>query len=184
MRAASFVTLLLAFAASSPAASAFVSDVPPKIFPTHQTHQTHHELGLSKLNAQNNQSQSHHSLSSSWLSSTIAAAPIISAATIFAFTVASYPSPSTAAGDITKGSQIFTSTCAGCHAGGNNFIKEKKTLKKDALEKFVGLDETTITEFFKKSFVHQNQAGGAKMSDEDIADVISYVVTQAVDDKW
>eukprot|EP00984_Skeletonema_dohrnii_P009744 scaffold3751_cov86-Skeletonema_dohrnii-CCMP3373.AAC.1 len=104
-----FVTFLLAFAASS--ASAFVTIIPPKIITTHQTH---HQPRFSKLNAQNNnQSQSHHD-SSSWLPSTIktAAAPIISAATIFAFTIASYPSPATA-GDITKGSQIFTSTCAG-----------------------------------------------------------------------
>jgi cytochrome c6 len=176
-----FVKLLLGFAASSAVASAFVTVVPPKIITTHQTH--HQPESSTKLAAQN---QSHFHQLSSWLSSpTIAAAPIISAATIFALTVVtSYPSPATAAGDVTKGSQIFTSTCAGCHAGGNNFIKEKKTLKKDALEKYVGLEETKITEFFKKSFVHQNQAGGGKMSEEDVADVISYVITQAVDDKW
>ena len=176
-----FVTFLLAFAASS--ASAFVTVIPPKIITTHQIH---HQPRFSKLNAQNNNQSQSHQDSSSWLPSTIitaAVAPIISAATIFAFTVASYPSPATA-GDITKGSQIFTSTCAGCHAGGNNFLKEKKTLKKEALEKYVGLDETKIAEFFKKSFVHQNQAGGGKMSEEDVADVISYVVTQAVNDKW
>uniref|UniRef100_A0A7S2KKB1 Cytochrome c domain-containing protein n=1 Tax=Skeletonema marinoi TaxID=267567 RepID=A0A7S2KKB1_9STRA len=176
-----FVTFLLAFAASS--ASAFVTVIPPKIITTHQIH---HQPRFSKLNAQNNNQSRSHQDSSSWLPSTIitaAAAPIISAATIFAFTVASYPSPATA-GDITKGSQIFTSTCAGCHAGGNNFLKEKKTLKKEALDKYVGLDETKIAEFFKKSFVHQNQAGGGKMSEEDVADVISYVVTQAVNDKW
>jgi cytochrome c6 len=173
-----FVILAFVVSSSSAVASAFVTVTPPKILTTHQTH---HKPESPTLAAQN-QSQSHYS-SSSWLSPIIAAAPIISAATIFALTVASYPSPATA-GDITKGSQIFKSTCAGCHAGGNNFIKEKKTLKKDALEKFVGLDETKITEFFKKSFVHQNQAGGGKMSDEDVADVISYVITQAVDDKW
>ena len=171
-----FVTLFLAFAASS--ASAFVTIVPPKIIATHQTQ---HEQRLSKLDAQRNESS--HSHKDSWLSLTTTAAPIISAAAIFAFTVASYPSPATA-GDVTKGSQIFTSTCAGCHAGGNNFIKEKKTLKKEALEKHVGLDETKIAEFFKKSFVHQNQAGGGKMSEEDVADVISYVVSQAVNDSW
>ena len=57
-------------------------------------------------------------------------------------------------------------------------------MKKEALDKYVGLDEIKIAEFFKKSFVHQNQAGGGKMSEEDVADVISYVVTQAVNDKW
>ena len=123
------------------------------------------------------------SLSSRTTSSFSSAATVL----IFALTIAtatlSYPSP-VIAGDITKGSQIFTSTCAGCHAGGNNFIKEKKTLKKDALEKFVGLDETKMTEFFKKSFVHKGPAGGGTMSDEAIADVMSYVFSQAVNDKW
>lgn len=57
-------------------------------------------------------------------------------------------------------------------------------MKKDALEKFVGLDEIKMTEFFKNSFVHKGPAGGGKMSDEEIADVISYVFSQAVDDKW
>ena len=37
-----------------------------------------------------------------------------------------------------------------------------KTLKKEALEKYVGLDEAKIGEFFEKSFIHQNQAGGGK----------------------
>ena len=64
------------------------------------------------------------------------------------------------------------------NAGGNNFIKENKTLKKEALEKNVGLDETKIGEFFKKSFVHQNQAGGGKMSEEEVAAVISYVASR------
>ncbi|KAL7449843.1 hypothetical protein ACHAWC_001856 [Mediolabrus comicus] len=113
---------------------------------------------------------------------------LIFALTIATATLSSYPSPVIAAGagggDITKGSQIFTSTCAGCHAGGNNFIKEKKTLKKDALEKFVGLDEIKMTDFFKNSFVHKGPAGGGKMSDDEIADVMSYVLSQAVDDKW
>jgi cytochrome c553 len=123
-----FVKLLLGFAASSAVASAFVTVVPPKIITTHQTH--HQPESSTKLAAQN---QSHFHQLSSWLSSpTIAAAPIISAATIFALTVVtSYPSPATAAGDVTKGSQIFTSTCAGCHAGGNNFIKENGIFQKE-----------------------------------------------------
>ena len=156
-------------------------------------HQLRQSTSASILFAQNNQSSSRDTQDTSSFSSSTAkaaVAPIVSAAAIFALTAATatlsfYPSPAAAtAGDIAKGSQIFTSTCAGCHAGGNNFVKEKKTLKKDALDKFVGLDEAKITEFFKKSFVHQGPVGGSKMSDEEIANVISYVVSQAIDDKW
>lgn len=158
------------------AAGAFVS--PPKT----TTASTTTTAKLSKLHAAKSNQPS---LSSSpWQVSSSATAPIITAAAI-ALAVGFASSPATAVtGDITKGSRIFTSTCAGCHAGGNNFVKENKTLKKDALERFVGLDEAKITEFFKKSFVHQIQVGGGKLSEEDVADVISYVVSQAVDEKW
>ena len=45
----------------------------------------------------------------------LAAAPLTIAAFIFSFA----PQPSLAVeGDITKGSQIFESSCAGCHRGG------------------------------------------------------------------
>ena len=60
-----------------------------------------------------------------------------------------------AEGDITRGKEIFEGTCRGCHMGGNNFIKEKKTLKKDALEQFVGLDQENIEAFFRSSLVHK-----------------------------
>lgn len=38
--------------------------------------------------------------------------------------------------DAANGAKLFNATCAACHTGGNNVILAKKTLKKDALEKY------------------------------------------------
>jgi len=62
-------------------------------------------------------------------------------------------------------------------------VKEKKTLQKDALEKFVGLDEEKVEAFFKGSFVHKIQVAG-NMSDQEITDVVTYAVDQAKFEKW
>ena len=59
-----------------------------------------------------------------------------------------------------------------------------KTLQKDALEKFVGLDEEKVETFFKGSFVHKVIVGDKKLSDEDITDVVTFVVDQATNEKW
>ena len=196
---ASFLTLIIltlpfTVFASSSTSVAFITAaaVPPKKNKKQNaTHHHHHQVtvSLNLFSTKNNHQSTFlpdemSSLSSRTTSSFSSAATVlIFALTIATATLSSYPSP-VIAGDITKGSQIFTPTCAGCHAGGNNFIKEKKTLKKDALEKFVGLDETKMTDFFKNSFVHKGPAGGGTMSDEVIADVMSYVLSQAVNDKW
>mmetsp|Transcript_8986 Transcript_8986/g.20271 ORF Transcript_8986/g.20271 Transcript_8986/m.20271 type:complete len:157 (+) Transcript_8986:158-628(+) len=108
----------------------------------------------------------------------LAAAPIAITALIFSFS----PPAIASEGDITKGKEIFTSTCAGCHAGGQNFIKEKKTLQKEALEKYVGLDNEKVEAFFKGSLRHK-VIGGA-FDDQEITDVVTYVVDQAINDKW
>ena len=39
------------------------------------------------------------------------------------------------AADAAKGEAIFTSNCAGCHAGGKNFMSPHKSLSKEDLEK-------------------------------------------------
>lgn len=85
-------------------------------------------------------------------------------------------------GDIAKGKEVFTSTCAGCHAGGQNFVNENKTLQKEALEKFVGLDEDKVEAFFKGSFRHK--VVGGQLADQDITDVVTYVVDQAKNENW
>lgn len=97
-----------------------------------------------------------------------------------AFSVSPLPSN---AGDVASGQQVFTSTCAGCHAGGQNLVSEKKTLQKDAIEKYVGaVDEETVLKFWKGSFVHK--VVGGKLSEVEVQDAVAYVVDQASGDKW
>jgi cytochrome c6 len=98
-----------------------------------------------------------------------------------AFAFAAIPH-TTNAGDITKGSEVFTANCIGCHRGGQNFVKEQKTLQRDALEEYVGLDEVKVTKFLKDSFVHK--VVGGKLTEDEVGDVVSYVVDQAKGEKW
>jgi cytochrome c6 len=94
--------------------------------------------------------------------------------------------------NVARGSEIFTGNCAGCHAGGMNFIKEKKNLKKDALERFVSpsLDGDEVKDWVMKSGQHQRliflkaPSGNGKLADADFADVTAFIVDQAVGDKW
>ena len=65
-------------------------------------------------------------------------------------------SPVHAEVDIAKGSEIFTGNCAGCHAGGMNFVKPNKDLKKETLQKFISasLDKDEVKEWVMKSGQH------------------------------
>lgn len=38
--------------------------------------------------------------------------------------------------DAAAGAKVFSANCAACHAGGGNVVVAKKTLKKEALEKY------------------------------------------------
>jgi hypothetical protein len=76
-----------------------------------------------------------------------------------------------------------------CHAGGQNFVNEKRTLKKDALETFVGgFDEEMIRSFVKESSRHQSQAyfraPGGTLSEVDFDDAAAYVSQTASADAW
>jgi len=104
------------------------------------------------------------------------------------------PLPATAAAEINvaRGSEIFTGNCAGCHAGGMNFIKEKKNLKQEALAKFVSpsLDRDEVKDWVMKSGQHQRlvflkaPSANGKLTDADFADVTAFIVDQAAGDKW
>ena len=94
--------------------------------------------------------------------------------------------------DIERGSVLFTGNCAGCHAGGMNFVKEKKTLQKDALVKYVSadLDQPAVMHWVMNSGQHSRNvyfkapSGNGKLMEQDWADVTTFVVDQALNDKW
>ena len=89
------------------------------------------------------------------------------------------------AGDIESGATIFAGNCAACHAGGNNVIAAEKTLRKDALDKYLagGRKESSVVTQVTNG-KNAMPAFGGRLSDEEIGDVAAYVIDQANGDKW
>jgi cytochrome c6 len=81
------------------------------------------------------------------------------------------------AGDAEAGEKIFNANCAACHAGGQNTVVADHTLEKAAIEKY-------LTGGFKESAVvtqvtngkNAMPAFGGRLSDDDIANVATYVI--------
>lgn len=82
------------------------------------------------------------------------------------------------AADIQAGEQIFSANCAACHSGGNNAIMPDKTLKKDALEENGMNNISAITKQVTQG-KNAMPAFGGRLTDEDIDNVATYVLTQA-----
>ena len=84
------------------------------------------------------------------------------------------------AGDADAGEKIFNANCAACHAGGQNSVVPDHTLEKSAIEKF-------LTGGFKESSVVTQvtngkgamPAFGGRLSDDDIANVATYVISKS-----
>ncbi|MCT7961531.1 c-type cytochrome [Laspinema sp. D1] len=86
--------------------------------------------------------------------------------------------PPAFAGDAANGAKIFSANCAACHAGGNNVIMANKTLKKDALDQYAMNSIDAITTQVKNG-KNAMPAFGGRLSDDQIADVATYVLEQA-----
>jgi cytochrome c6 len=86
--------------------------------------------------------------------------------------------------DVAHGATLFTANCAGCHGGGQNFMSDKKTLQKDALEKYLSTDAAKIQEFVQKGMPHKFLPMSKSFSDTDFSDVAAYVSDQALGEKW
>ena len=81
------------------------------------------------------------------------------------------------AGDVAAGEQVFNANCAACHAGGQNVIMPEKTLEKAALEQYLagGRNEKAVAMQVTNG-KNAMPAFGGRLSDEDIANVASYVI--------
>lgn len=82
------------------------------------------------------------------------------------------------AADLAAGEQVFSANCTACHAGGNNAIMPQKTLKKEALEENEMNSVAAITMQVKNG-KNAMPAFGGRLSDEDIDNVASYVLSQS-----
>ena len=106
-------------------------------------------------------------------------------------TVTIFPKVATAA-SIEKGEVLFTQNCASCHRNGENVMNAKRDLKKETLLSYFGLsgslDEDQIVGWIEKSGQHKRlffpDVPDGKLSREDYASVISFIVDQAKNDKW
>ena len=89
------------------------------------------------------------------------------------------------AGDVDAGAQVFATNCAACHAGGNNVIRPEMTLKREALEAYLsgGLKENSVVNQVVNGR-NAMPAFGGRLEDQEIENVASYVIDQAVGGKW
>ncbi|WP_041565403.1 cytochrome c6 PetJ [Nostoc punctiforme] len=90
-------------------------------------------------------------------------------------------SPALAA-ETSNGAKIFEANCASCHIGGGNILISQKTLKKEALSKYLENYNSDSIE----AIIHQVQNGKnampafkGKLSAEEILDVAAYVFQNA-----
>ncbi|MEJ6480490.1 c-type cytochrome [Nostoc punctiforme UO1] len=90
-------------------------------------------------------------------------------------------SPALAA-ETSNGAKTFEANCASCHIGGGNILISQKTLKKEALSKYLeNYDSDSI-----EAIIHQVQNGKnampafkEKLSAEEILEVAAYVFQNA-----
>ncbi|MCC5642284.1 c-type cytochrome [Nostoc sp. CHAB 5824] len=90
-------------------------------------------------------------------------------------------SPALAA-ETSNGARIFEANCASCHIGGGNILISQKTLKKEALSKYLENYNSDSIE----AIIHQVQNGKNampafkdKLSPEEILEVAAYVFQNA-----
>jgi cytochrome c6 len=103
-----------------------------------------------------------------------AATPVIAAAVLTAGAGPAF------AGDAGAGEQIFSGNCAACHAGGQNVVQPEKTLELAALEEYLtgGVSEASVVKQVTNG-KNAMPAFGGKLSEADIANVATYVITTA-----
>jgi len=86
------------------------------------------------------------------------------------------------AGDAAKGAKIFGANCVACHMNGGNVVMAQKTLKTDALSKYLkgyGDDPVAAIAYQVKNGKNAMPAFKGRLSDAQIEDVATYVAQQA-----
>jgi cytochrome c6 len=87
--------------------------------------------------------------------------------------------------DIAQGQVLFQANCAGCHAGGNNYVQEKRTLRKDDIQQYRGsTEQAVIANFVQNGMPHKLFPMKMPMEEKEYNDVVAYVLDQALGEKW
>lgn len=82
------------------------------------------------------------------------------------------------AANLQNGAKVFNANCSACHIGGGNVILANKNLKQEALIKFsMNSLEAIKTQVTKGK--NAMPAFGGRLSDSQIEDVASYVLSQS-----
>jgi cytochrome c6 len=96
-------------------------------------------------------------------------------AIVFLTTLVSSPAQ---AANSANGAKLFNANCAACHTGGNNVILAKKTLKKEALEKY-GMASLDAIKTQVTNGKNAMPSFRGRLNDTQIEDVATYVLEQS-----
>jgi cytochrome c6 len=107
---------------------------------------------------------------------------IVAASTFTAATIIFHDAHAASAAVTDKGEKIFDANCAACHAAGKKLDSKEMSLQKDDLLRGPGLDQTTIENYLKEEFPHKYMP--FKLSPQQYTQVTSYVIDNALNDKW
>ncbi len=86
------------------------------------------------------------------------------------------------AAETSDGAKIFSERCASCHIGGGNILIAEKTLKQEALSKYLenyDTDEIKAIIFQIQNGKNAMPAFKNKLSDQEILEVAAYVFQKA-----
>jgi cytochrome c6 len=80
--------------------------------------------------------------------------------------------------DDSDGAALFAANCAACHVGGQNVIVREKTLEKEALQEYLagGFNEAAVVKQVTNG-KNAMPAFGGRLSEQDIANVASFVIS-------
>jgi cytochrome c6 len=80
--------------------------------------------------------------------------------------------------DVGHGQQVFSANCVACHIGGGNVVNGAKTLKQADLDQYGMASVEAITRQVTNGKAAMPAFKG-RLTDDDIADVAAYVLSQA-----
>lgn len=103
-------------------------------------------------------------------------------ALIIGFVLLTLVFPQPALAEVLNGAEIFSNSCAACHINGNNVVVANKTLKKEALSKYLkGYEEDPQAAIINQVTNGKNAMPAFKnrLTHEEIKAVAAYVFKQS-----